>query len=250
MNEPIHRDDLFARLSDAIGLPHPQGWAIPAVRWLTVWFLGNIGWIVGGLATSAHLPGFRPPPGWAYWSLWCLVGGVVVAVSIPVLARVRPTAWQSWLWFGLLSLAMCLLEEALCYLTGTGMWENRSRFWPEFGVGVSVLMGWVIGSGLVLRFLGLHVWEALLLCGFSGWLAEAFIVPRFIGAPLLLLWIISLSMVSYLLLILPGMAVVGRDLPQPWGAQRGRGRRYLAAVLIPVGCWFVVALVDGLFVRA
>jgi hypothetical protein len=73
--------------------------------------------------------------------------------------------------------------------------------------------------------------------------------PSLLGAPLLLLWIIPLSMVSYLLLILPGMAVAGRDLPQPWAAQRERGRRYLVAVLIPVGCWFIVALVARLFVK-
>ena len=144
---------------------------------------------------------------------------------------------------------MCILEEVLCYLTGTGMWESRTRFWPEFGLGVSVLMGWTIGTGLVLRFSGLGVWEALLLCGFSGWMAEAFVVPRFIHAPLLLIWIIPLSIVSYLLLILPGMAVVGRNLPQPLVDLRGRGRRYLTALLIPVACWLGVAIAIGLFIK-
>jgi hypothetical protein len=64
-----------------------------------------------------------------------------------------------------------------------------------------------------------------------------------------LTWIIPLSIVSYLLLILPGMAIGGGDLQQSSGAPRGHGRRYLAALLIPVGCWFVVALVWGLFVK-
>ena len=249
MSEPSHENDLLSRLTDTIGLPRPQGWAVPAVRSLTVWFVGNIGRIVGGLATSVHLPEFRPPPGWKYWSLWCVVGGVVVATLIPVIARVRTTEWLAWFWFGMLSLGMCILEEVLCYLTGTGMWENRSRFWPEFGLGVSVLMGWTIGTGLVLQFSSLGVWEALLLCGLSGWMAEAFVVPRFIHAPLLLIRIIPLSIVSYLLLILPGMVIVGRNLPEPSIVLRGRGRRYLAALLIPVGCWFGVAIVIGLLFK-
>jgi hypothetical protein len=80
-------------------------------------------------------------------------------------------------------------------------------------------------------------------------MAEAFVVPRFIHAPLLLIWIIPPSIVSYLLLILPGMAVVGRILPQPSVNLRGRGRRYLAALFIPVGCWLVVAMVEALFVK-
>jgi hypothetical protein len=107
----------------------------------------------------------------------------------------------------------------------------------------------VIGSGLVLRFSGLDVWEAILLCGISGWMAEAFVVPRFIHAPLLLVWIIPLSIVSYLLLILPGLAVVGRNLPHPSVVRRGRGRRYMAALVIPVGCWLLVAVVAGRFLK-
>jgi hypothetical protein len=249
MNDPSHKNDQLSRFTDTIGLPLPQGWAAPAVRCLTVWFIANLGWIIGGLATSIHLPEFRPPPGWAYWSLWCVVGGVIVATLVPVMVRVRAIGWLPWLWFGVLSFGMCILEEVLCYLTGTGMWDSRNRFWPEFGVGVSVLMGWTIGTGLVLRFSGLRVWEALLLCGFSGWMAEAFVVPRFIHAPLLLIWIIPLSIVSYLLLVLPGLVVVGRDLPRPSDVLQGRGRRYLSALLIPVGCWLGVAIVMGFFVK-
>jgi hypothetical protein len=249
MSEQSHQNDQLFRITDAIRLPGPQGWAATAVRCLTIWFIGNIGWIVGGLATSVHLPDFRPPPGWAYWSLWYVVGGVVVASLIPVISRVQATGRLPWVWFGVLSLGMCILEEVLCYLRGTGMWENRSRFWPEFGLGVSVLMGWTIGTGLVLQFSGLGVWEALLLCGLSGWMAEAFVVPRFFHAPLLLIWIIPLSIVSYLLLILPGMVVFGRDLPQPSNVQTGRGRRYSAALLLPVGCWLGVAIVIGNFAK-
>jgi hypothetical protein len=249
MNEPSHENDSLSHLTDTIGLPRPQGWAAPAARCLTVWFVGNIGWLVGGLATSVHLPEFRPPPGWAYWSLWC-VGGSVAVVSLALtLARLPIKEQHSWTFFGILSLAMCVLEEALCYLTRTGIWESRSRFFPEFLVGVAVLMGWSLGSALVLRFSGLGVWEALILCGFSGWLAEAFVIPRFIHAPLLLIWIIPLSIVSYLLLILPGMAVVGRYLPQPPVDRRGRVRSCLAAILIPAGCWFGIALVMGLFFK-
>lgn len=249
MNEPNDENDLVSRLTDTIGLPSPQGWAAPAVRCLTVWFVGNIGWIVGGLATSVHLPEFRPPPGWAYWSLWCVAGGVGVVSVARAVSRLPIRKQHSWLWFGVLGLGMCVLEELLCYLTGTGMWESRSRLLPEFVVGVSVLMGWTIGTGLVLRFSGLHVWETLLLCGFSGWMAEAFVVPRFIHAPLLLIWIIPLSIVSYLLLILPGMVIIGRNLPEPSIVLRGRGRRYLAALLIPVACWFGVAIVLRLFIK-
>jgi hypothetical protein len=249
MSEPHHHNDQLFRISDAIGLPRPQGWAARAVQCLTVWFIANLGWIVGGLVASVYLPEFRPPPGWAYWTLWCVVGGVVVATLIPVISRVRATESLPWLWFGALSLGMCVLEEVICYLMGTGMWENRSRFWPEFGLGVSVLMGWTIGTGLVLQLSGLGVWEALLLCGLSGWMAEALVVPRFFHGPLLLIWIIPLSIVSYLLLILPGMAVVGRDLPQPTVDLGGRGRRYCAALLIPLGCWVGVAIVIGHFIK-
>jgi len=249
MGEPTARHDFITRLSDAIGLPEQHGWAVPAVRWLVVWFLGNLGWIVGGLVTSIHLPEFRPPPGWTYWSLWCGGGSVVVVGLSLTFARLPIKKQHSWLLYGLLSLVMCVLEEALCYLTGSGMWENRSRFLPEFGVGVAVLMGWSVGSALVLRYSGLGIWEALILCGFSGWLAEAFIVPRFVHAPLLVIWIIPLSIVSYLLLILPGVAVVGKFLPQPPVVHRRRVRPYLAAILLPVGCWLVVAIVMGLFFR-
>ena len=160
MTEPSPRHDLITRLSDAIRLPGPQGWVDPAVRWLTVWFVGNLGWIVGGLVTSIHLPDFRPPPGWAYWSLWCVGGSVVVVGLALTIVRVPIDKRHGWFAFGVFSLAMCILEEALCYLTGTGMWESRSRFFPEFLVGVAVLMGWSVGSALVLRFNGLKVWEA------------------------------------------------------------------------------------------
>ena len=72
---------------------------------------------------------------------------------------------------------MCVIEEALCYLAGTGMWEGRTAFWPLFGVGVAVLIGWVVGTGLVLVFFSPGPWEGLLVCGLSGWLAEAFVIP-------------------------------------------------------------------------
>jgi hypothetical protein len=249
VREPTTGHDLITRLSHAIHLPEQQAWAVPAVRWLTVWFLGNLGWIVGGLVTSIHLTGFRPPPGWAYWSLWCVGGtAAVVGLSLTV-ARLPIKQQHRWLSFGMLSLAMCVLEEALCYLTGTGMWENRSRFLPEFGVGVAVLMGWSVGSALVLTFSGLRIWEALILCGFSGWLAEAFVIPRFVHATLLLIWIIPLSIVSYLLLILPGIAVVGRYFPQTPVNRRWRVRPYLAAILLPVSCWLGAAVVMGLFFK-
>jgi hypothetical protein len=249
MMEPSLRHDLITRFSDAIGLPDPQGWAIPAVRLLTVWLLGDLGWIVGGLVTSNYLPDFRPPPGWAYWSLWCVGGSVVVVGLALTVARLPVNKQSSWHLFGVLSLAMCVLEEALCYTTGTGMWENRSRFFPEFLVGVAVLMGWSVGTALVLRYSGLRIWEALILCGFSGWLAEAYVVPRFFSAPLLLIWIIPLSIISYLLLILPGMAVVGKFLPQPSVAPARRVRPYLAALFLPVSCWLGMAVVMGIFFK-
>jgi hypothetical protein len=214
-----------------------------------VWFVGNVGWIVGGLVTSIHLPEFRPPPGWAYWTLWCAGGSVVVLCFVIAVARLPIKNEYGWLAYGVLSLGMCVLEESLCYLTGTGMWESRARFFPEFVVGVAVLMGWSIGTALVLRFSRLGVWEALIICGLSGWMAEAFVIPRFVHAPLLLIWIIPLSVVSYLLLILPGIAVVGRFLPQPPVARRGRVRSYLAAILIPVGCWLGVAILMGFFFK-
>ena len=249
MSDIRQPNDQLSRIKEAIGLPRPEGWADTGIRCLTVWFIANLGWIFGGIATSIYLPEFRPPPGWAYWSLWCVVGGLAVAALIPIIARLRATGWPPWLLFGVLSLGMCILEEAICYLMGTGMWENRSRFWPEFGLGVSVLMGWTIGTGLVLRFSGLGVWEALLLCGLSGWMAEAFVVPRFSQAPLLLIWIIPLSIGSYLLMILPGMAVVARDLPQATIDLGGRGRRYCAALFIPFGCWVGMAIVIGFFFK-
>jgi hypothetical protein len=178
------------------------------------------------------------------------MGGSVVVVGLSLAVARLPIKKQHVpLLFGLLSLAMCVLEETLCYLTGTGMWENRSRFLPEFAVGVAVLMGWSVGSGLVLRFCGLGAWEALILCGFSGWLAEAFVVPRFFHAPLLLIWIIPLSIVSYVLLILPGIAVVGRYLPQPAVDRPRRVRPYLTAIFLPVSCWLGAAVVMGLFFK-
>jgi hypothetical protein len=249
MTEPTRRSDHITRFADAIRLPPPQGWAVPAIRWLTAWFVGNLGWIVGGLVTSIHLPEFRPPPGWTYWSLWCVGGSVVVPSLALTIAGLPIKKQHSWILFGMLSLAMCVLEEALCYLTGTGMWESRSRFFPEFLVGVGVLVGWSVGTALVLRFSRLGVWEALILCGLSGWMAEAFVIPRFAHAPLLLIWIIPLSIVSYLLLIVPGIAVVGRFLPQPPVDRRRRVRSYLAAILLPVGCWLGVAILMGLFFK-
>jgi hypothetical protein len=243
------RRDFITRFSYALGLPEQHGWAVHAVPWLCVWLVGNLGWIVGGLVTSIYLPDFRPPPGWTYWILWCVGGSVVVTGLSLTAAGLRIKKEHTWLSFGLLSLAMCVLEEAFCYLTGTGMWENRSRFLPEFAVGVAVLMGWSVGTAIVLRFSGLGVWEALILCGFSGWIAEAYVVPRFVRAPLLLIWIIPLSIVSYLLLILPGMAVVGRYLPEPPVVHRRRVRPYLAAIFLPVSWWLGVAVVMGNFFK-
>jgi hypothetical protein len=249
MEEATANHNLITRLSHAIGLSEQYGWAVPAGRWLGLWFLGNLGWIVGGLVTVIHLPAFRPPPGWTYWSLWCVGASVAVVCLAIAVARLPIKRQHGWLLYGLLSLGMCVLEEALCYLLGAGMWESRSRFFPEFLVGVAVLMGWSVGSALVLGLSGLGAWEALILCGFSGWLAEAFVVPRFFQAPLLLIWIIPLSIVSYVLLILPGIAVVGRYLPQPPVNRRWRVRPYLAAILIPVGCWLGMAILMGLFFR-
>jgi hypothetical protein len=178
------------------------------------------------------------------------VGGSVVVVCLAIVVAKLPIKKQhSWILFGLLGLAMCVLEEALCYLTGTGMWESRSRFFPEFLVGVAVLVGWSLGTALVLRFARLGVCEALILCGFSGWMAEAFVIPRFVHAPRLLIWIIPLSIVSYLLLVLPGIAVVGRFLMQPPVDRRARVQSYLAAILIPVGCWLGMAIVMGLYFK-
>src|SRR4051794_33260225 len=71
MNGLSHENDFLSRLTDAFGLPRSEGWAAAAIRCLSVWFLRNLGWIVGGLVTPIHLPEFRPSPGWAYWSLWC-----------------------------------------------------------------------------------------------------------------------------------------------------------------------------------
>src|SRR5262249_4550602 len=159
-----------------------------------------------------------------YWSLWCVGGGVGITGLSLAAARLPIKRQHCWLVFGLLGLAMCVLEEALCYLTGTGMWENRSRFWPVFIVGVGVLLGWSAGAAVVLARSGVGMWEALVLCGFSGWLAEAYVVPRFFGAPLLLIWIIPLSIVSYVLLVLPGIAVAGRYLPQPLAVRKRRVR--------------------------
>jgi hypothetical protein len=45
------------------------------------------------------------------------------------------------------------------------------------------------------------------------------------------------------------MAVVGRNLPQLLVVLQGCGRRYLAALLILVGCWFVVAITIRLFIK-
>jgi hypothetical protein len=64
----------------------------------------------------------------------------------------------------------------------------------------------------------------------------------------LLIWIIPLSIVSYLLLVLPGLAVISMDLLGPPGDVRNRGWRYLVALLVPVGCWLGVAVVLGPFV--
>ena len=80
-------------------------------------------------------------------------------------------------------------------------------------------------------------------------MAEAFVIPRFVHAPLLLIWIIPLSIVSYLLLILPGIAVVGRYSPEPPLNRQRRVRSHLAAILIPVGCWLGVAILMGLFFK-
>lgn len=251
MNDLDPPRDLISRFSDAIQLPGPRGWAAPAVRWLAVWFLGNLGWIVGGVITWVQVPEpvFLPPPGWSYWSLWCGGGAVAIIGLALAVARLPITERQGWIWFGLLSLMMCLFEEALCYWMGTGMWEHRSRFFPEFLVGVAVLAGWSAGSALVLRLSGLEVWDALILCGFSGWLAEGFIIPRFIHAPLLMTWIIPLSIVSYVLLILPGVAAVARHLPRLSADRRGRIRSHVAAILLPVGCWLATAIVTGFFVK-
>jgi hypothetical protein len=77
MRAPTTRHDLITRFSHGIHLPEQQGWA---VRWLSLWFLGNLVWILGGLVTSIYPPEFQPPPGWTYWSLWCGGGSVVVVV--------------------------------------------------------------------------------------------------------------------------------------------------------------------------
>lgn len=129
------------------------------------------------------------------------------------------------------------------------MWEGRTRFWPEFGVGIGVLMSWSIGAALVVRHSGLSVWPALLFCGFSGWIAEAFMVPRFFANPLLMLWIVPLSIVSYLLLILPGIAAVGPNLSPLAGDRRPRIRGYMAALFVPVSCWILAAVVISRYVK-
>jgi hypothetical protein len=69
------------------------------------------------------------------------VGSSVVVVCLAIaVARLPIKKQYVWILFGVFSLAMCVLEDALCYLTGTGMWESGSRFFPEFLVGVGVLV--------------------------------------------------------------------------------------------------------------
>jgi hypothetical protein len=75
------------------------------------------------------------------------------------------------------------------------------------------------------------------------------VIPRFFHAPLLLIWIIPLSIASYLLLIMPGLAIVGGYLPQPPVDRRRRARAYLAAIILPVSCWLAVAVVMGRFFK-
>jgi hypothetical protein len=184
MNDRSMPDDPLDRILGGLGLPAARGWARPVRKLLALGFLGYVGWLIGGGVTALHLPGHKPPPGWTYWSLWCVGGGLIAALLCRTMPRFRPAGRGSrWIGFGGLSLMMCVVEEALCYLTGTGMWEGRTGFWPLFGIGVAVLIGWVVGTGLVLLFFSPGPWEGLLLCGLSGWLAEAFVMPRFFGAP-------------------------------------------------------------------
>ena len=109
-------------------------------------------------------------------------------------------------------------------------------------------MSWSIGTALVLA-----EWTRGLagvsLRGFSGWLAEAFMVPRFFRAPLLMLWIIPLSIVSYVLLIVPGMAAVNASLARSSPEAPARTRGYLAALLVPVGCWILAAVLISRYVK-
>src|SRR5262249_55503824 len=105
MSEPTFaRHNLVMYLSHALRLPAQRGWAVPAARWLAVWYVGNLGWIVGGLVTAIYLADYRPPPGWGYWLVWC-VGGTVLSAGLALTAARLPIKkHQSWLWYGLLSL--------------------------------------------------------------------------------------------------------------------------------------------------
>ena len=246
MIDPSHQTDSSSHFSCAIGVPMPQGRSRVTAACLLAWLVGNFVWIVGGLVDSQFNPVHTPPPGWVYWCVWCSGGTAMAALLV---ACVRYLRFTGWLWFFGLALAMCVLEEALCYAAGTGMWEGRTRFWPEFGVGIGVLMSWSIGTALVVRQSGLAVWPALLLCGFSGWIAEAFMVPRFFANPLLMLWIIPLSIVSYLLLVLPGIAAVGPILPPLREDRSPRTRGYLAALFVPVACWILAAVLISRYVK-
>jgi len=168
-------------------------------------------------------------------------GGLVLALRGPVARRLRRAPIPVAVSFFALSLIACCVEEALCYVTGSGMWEKTDRFHPEYILGVSALMGWSFGVYASGRFLRLGVLELLFVTGFAGWFQELMVFRPLavLQSPGIALAALAWVIWSYAILVLiPTALVPGPDaLP----AAGGRWWRYPAAFVFSVAGTLTVA---------
>ena len=169
-----------------------------------------------------------------YWFYFSVLFGPALFLTRRPGARFLLALPGSRTWKLLVSMLLfCGLEELMCFLTGTGLWERRPRqpLFPDWFFGTAVLVTWGAYTVLMMHWLKLHRKEALYIGGLAGWIQEAFLFqPRFLAAPVLLTVIGPLVAFTYMQLFIWPLEMY-EDSPRVEQPPFRMGLRYLGALL-------------------
>jgi hypothetical protein len=169
-----------------------------------------------------------------YWFYFSVLLGPVLFLTRRPGARFLLALPGSRTWKLLVSMLLfCGLEELMCFLTGTGLWEPRPRaaLFPAWFFGTGALVAWGAFTVLLMHLLKLHRKEALYIGGLAGWVQEAFLFqPRFFAAPVLLTVIAPLIAFTYMQLIIWPLEMYA-DRPRVAHPPVKMGLRFLGALI-------------------
>jgi len=168
---------------------------------------------------------------WFYFSV--LLGPVLFLTRRPAARFLRALPGSRTLKLLGSMFLLCGLEELVCFLTGTGLWEPQPRlpFFPPWLFGAAVLVAWGAFTVLLMHLLKLHRKEALYIGGLAGWVQEAFLFqPRFFAAPVLLTVLGPLIAFTYMQLIIWPLEMYA-DRPRVAHPPVKMGLRFLGALI-------------------